>query len=158
MKTDFLSTVQHELRTPLTAIWAQRPDGDVLGTWEDAPKLDALRDIQVAAKNLDGIVETIIDFSVGDGEALVLGLADVPLEDAVRRRDRRGGDRHKGGLPVPAEIEVDPGLRVLADPDRLGQVLRALIDNAVKFSDGRGSVVVRGTRADPDAVLDRGHR
>ena len=33
-----------------------------------------------------------------------------------------------------------------ADPDRLGQVLRALIDNAVKFSDGQGTVTVRGRR------------
>jgi signal transduction histidine kinase len=62
-------------------------------------------------------------------------------------------ERHKGGLPVPAEVEVDPGVTVLADPDRLGQVLRALIDNAVKFSDGQGSVVVRGIRAGADTVL-----
>jgi signal transduction histidine kinase len=121
--------------------------------WEDSPKLDALRDIQVAANNLDGIVETIIDFSVGEGEAVVLGLTDVPLGEAVRSAIGVVSDRHKGGLPVPAEVEVDAGITVLADPDRLGQVLRALIDNAVKFSDGHGSVVVRGTRIDPDAVL-----
>ena len=48
---------------------------------------------------------------------------------------------------------MDPGVTVLADPDRLGQVLRALVDNAVKFSDGHGTVVVRGTHLDPDTVL-----
>ena len=48
---------------------------------------------------------------------------------------------------------MEAGLTLLADPDRLGQVLRALIDNAVKFSDGRGSVLVRGTRATPGTVL-----
>ena len=154
MKTDFLSTVQHELRTPLTAIMGLSDLMEMCWeVWEDSPKLDALRDIQVAANNLDGIVETIIDFSVGEGEAVVLGLTDVPLGDAVRSAIGVVSDRHKGGLPVPAEVEVDPGITVLADPDRLGQVLRALIDNAVKFSDGHGSVVVRGTRADPDAVL-----
>ncbi|MFZ0129478.1 MAG: HAMP domain-containing sensor histidine kinase [Candidatus Dormiibacterota bacterium] len=154
MKTDFLSTVQHELRTPLTAILGLSDLMEMCwATWEDAPKLDALRDIQVAAKNLDGIVETIIDFSVGDGEALVLALADVPLEDAVRAAIGVVGERHKGGLPVPAGIEVDPGLTLYADPDRLGQVLRALIDNAVKFSDGRGQVAVRGALADSDTVL-----
>jgi len=154
MKTDFLSTVQHELRTPLTAILGL---GDLLEMcweiWEDSPKLDALRDIQVAARNLDGIVETIIDFSVGEGEPLVLSLSDVPLEDAVRTAVGIVGERHRGGLPVPAEVEVDPGVTVIADPDRLGQALRALIDNAVKFSDGRGGVLVRGTRAEPGTVL-----
>jgi signal transduction histidine kinase len=154
MKADFLSTVQHELRTPLTAIMGLSDLIEMCWeVWEDAPKLDALRDIQVAANNLDGIVETIIDFSVGDGEALVLGLSDVPLEDAVRSALGVVGERHKGGLPVPTEVEVDPGVTVLADPDRLGQVLRALIDNAVKFSDGQGSVVVRGMRAGADTVL-----
>jgi signal transduction histidine kinase len=154
MKVDFLSTVQHELRTPLTAIMGLSDLIEMCWeVWEDAPKLDALRDIQVAANNLDGIVETIIDFSVGDGEALVLGLTDVPLEDAVRSAIGVVSERHKGGLPVPAEVDVDPGVTVLADPDRLGQVLRALIDNAVKFSDGQGSVVVRGMRAGADTVL-----
>jgi signal transduction histidine kinase len=154
MKTDFLSTVQHELRTPLTAILGLSDLMEMCwATWEDAPKLDALRDIQVAAKNLDGIVETIIDFSVGDGEALVLALRDVLLEDAVRAAIGVVGERHKGGLPVPAGVEVDPGLTLYADPDRLGQVLRALIDNAVKFSDGRGQVTVRGAPVDSETVL-----
>jgi signal transduction histidine kinase len=49
---------------------------------------------------------------------------------------------------------------LLADRDRLGQVLRALIDNAVKFSDGHGSVVVRATHGDPGnaivEVIDQG--
>jgi signal transduction histidine kinase len=154
LKTDFLSTVQHELRTPLTAILGLSDLIEMCWeVWEDSPKLDALRDIQVAARNLDGIVETIIDFSIGDGEELPLGLADVPLEDAVRSAIAVVGERHKGGLPIPAEVEVDPGLTLLADPDRLGQVLRALIDNAVKFSDGQGTVVVRGTLAAPGIVL-----
>jgi signal transduction histidine kinase len=154
MKTDFLSTVQHELRTPLTAILGLSDLIEMCwAVWEDAPKLDALRDIQVAARNLDGIVETIIDFSVGDGEALVLAMADVPLEDAVRAATTVVGERHKGGLPVPVEVEVAPGVTLRADPDRLGQVLRALIDNAVKFSDGHGRVLVRGAPADPGTVL-----
>ena len=149
MKTDFLATVQHELRTPLTAILGLSDLIEMCWeVWEDPPKLDALRDIQVAARNLDGIVETIIDFSVGDGEELALTLSEVPLEGVVLAALSVVGERHKGGLPVPAEVEVEPGLTLHADPDRLGQVLRALIDNAVKFSDGRGRVLIRGRRVD----------
>ena len=148
MKTDFLGTVQHELRTPLTAILGLSDLIEMCwATWEDTPKLDALRDIQVAARNLDGIVETIIDFSVGDGEEVTLALADVPLEDAVRAAITVVGERYRGGLPVPANVDVAPGLALRADPDRLGQVLRALIDNAVKFSDGQGGVLVRAAPA-----------
>jgi two-component system, OmpR family, phosphate regulon sensor histidine kinase PhoR len=154
MKTDFLATVQHELRTPLTAILGLSDLIEMCwGVWEDSPKLDALRDIQVAARNLDGIVETIIDFSIGDGEALALAVADVPLEDAARAAIAVVGERYRGGLPVPVEVEVSPGVLLRADPDRLGQVLRALIDNAVKFSDGHGRVLVRAAPDESGAVL-----
>jgi signal transduction histidine kinase len=154
MKTDFLATVQHELRTPLTAILGLSDLIEMCwGVWEDTPKLDALRDIQVAARNLDGIVETIIDFSIGDGEALALAIADVPLEDAARAAIAVVGERYRGGLPVPVEVEVAPGVALRADPDRLGQVLRALIDNAVKFSDGQGRVLLRAAPDDTGTVL-----
>ncbi len=154
LKTDFLATVQHELRTPLTAILGLSDLIEMCWeVWEDSPKLDALRDIQVAARNLDGIVETIIDFSVGDGEELTLTLVDVPLEAAVRTAITVVAERHKGGLPIPAEVDVDSSITLLADPDRLGQVLRALIDNAVKFSDGRGIVDVRASPAEPGTVV-----
>jgi signal transduction histidine kinase len=154
LKTDFLATVQHELRTPLTAILGLSDLIEMCWeVWKDPPKLDALRDIQVAARNLDGIVETIIDFSVGDGEELTLAPADVPLEAAVRTAITVVAERHKGGLPIPAEVDVASSITLLADPDRLGQVLRALIDNAVKFSDGRGIVEVRASRAEPGTVV-----
>src|SRR5207302_5925249 len=71
MKTDFLSTVQHELRTPLTAILGLSDLIDMCCTmWDDVPKLEAIRDIQVAATNLYDIVVTIIDFSAVDGETI----------------------------------------------------------------------------------------
>ncbi len=155
LKTDFLATVQHELRTPLTAILGLSDLIEMCwAVWEDSPKLDALRDIQVAARNLDGIVETIIDFSVGDGEALVLNLADVPVEEAVRAAIAVIGERHRGGLPIPTEVDVEEGLTMRADPDRLGQALRALIDNAVKFSDGHGKVIVRAWRDAGGVLID----
>jgi signal transduction histidine kinase len=154
MKTNFLSTVQHEMRTPLTAILGLSDLIEMCWeTWSDMPKLDALRDIQVAAKNLDGIVETIIDFSADDGPVLSLALGDVPLASAAHAAIETIGERHKGGLPIPATVEVDADITLAADPDRLGQVLRALVDNAVKFSDGKGSVLVRGSRAGNGVVL-----
>ena len=154
MKTNFLSTVQHEMRTPLTAILGLSDLIDMCWeTWSDPSKLDALRDIQVAATNLDGIVETIIDFSAVDGPVMALALGDIPLAPAAHAAIQTIGERHKGGLPIPAAVDVEPDITLAADPDRLGQVLRALVDNAVKFSDGKGSVLVRASRAGDGMVL-----
>lgn len=144
MKTDFLSTVQHELRTPLTAILGLSDLIEMCWeTWEDQPKLDVIHDIQLAARNLYDIVETIIDFNAVEGESVVVHPTQMPLRDAVDRGVTGVAERYKGGLPVPVDIDVPPGQVIHADPDRFEQVLRALIDNAVKFSDGHGRVLVR---------------
>ncbi|MDQ6856199.1 MAG: ATP-binding protein [Candidatus Dormibacteraeota bacterium] len=143
LKTDFLATVQHELRTPLTAILGL---ADLLemcwDMWEEGPKLDAVRDIQVAAKNLYDIVETIIDFSVMEDEKLGLNPIAVPLRETIESTTALVGERYRGGLPVPIVVVGDASVTVFADPERLVQVLRAVLDNAVKFSDGRGQVTV----------------
>ncbi len=144
MKTDFLSTVQHELRTPLTAILGLSDLVEMCwDMWEDAPKLDAVRDIQVAARNLYDIVETIIDFSVLDGEAMAISPDNVAVDDAATAAVALVAERYKGGLPIPVQLAIPASASVYADADRFAQVLRALIDNAVKFSEGKGEVTVR---------------
>ena len=141
LKTDFLSTVQHELRTPLTAILGLSDLLDMCwGMWDEEPKLEAVRDIQVAAKNLYDIVETIIDYSAMEDDKLGLNPTLVPLRATILSTLELVGERYKGGLPVAVDVEGDDDVTVFADPDRLTQVLRAIVDNAMKFSDGAGRV------------------
>jgi signal transduction histidine kinase len=52
------------------------------------------------------------------------------------------GERYKGGLPVPVDVERDAQLGVPADADKLSRVLRPVLDNAVKFSEGRVRVLI----------------
>jgi signal transduction histidine kinase/HAMP domain-containing protein len=143
LKADFLATVQHELRTPLTAILGL---ADLLemcwDAWEEGPKLEAVRDIQVAAKNLQDIVETVIDYSVMEDVQLGLSPTLVPLRAAVITAIEQAGERYKDGIPVPVDVVGDDDLTAFADADRLVQVLRALIDNAVKFGEEQGRVTV----------------
>lgn len=144
MKSDFLATVQHELRTPLTAILGM---SDLLEmcweSWEDTAKLEAIHDVQLAARNLYDIVETMIDFSMLEAETLGLKPTLTSVREAVDQAIAAVTARHKGGLVVELEVEVAPGLQVFADPDRLRQVVQALLDNAVKFTPEGGHVTVR---------------
>jgi two-component system phosphate regulon sensor histidine kinase PhoR len=149
LKTEFLATVQHELRTPLTAILGL---ADLLemcwSMWEDEPKLEAVRDIQVAARNLHDIVETIIEYSVMADEQLELNRTLVPVRATVVSTVELVGERYKDGLPVPVDVTGDDAITVFADQERLVQVLRSLLDNAVKFSETRGRVSVSFAAAD----------
>jgi signal transduction histidine kinase len=155
MKSDFLATVQHELRTPLTAIMGM---SDLLemcwSVWEDKEKLDAVSDIQLASKNLYEIVETIIDFSLLERDTLGLRPALTPVADAVDEALRDLTARTKDGLPVEVRVEIDPNDHVWADRDRFGQVLRALLDNAIKFSPAGSTVHVRSSSQEAMLRLD----
>ena len=155
MKTDFLGTVQHELRTPLTAILGLSDLIEMCwDVWEEKPKLDAVRDIQLAARNLYDIVETIIDFTAVEGETVSLSPEAVPLRGAVKQAVETLAERRRGGLPIPVDDDVPDDVVVEADPERFGQVMRALIDNAVKFSDGKGRVNIHAS-ASSDAARVR---
>ena len=145
MKTNFLATVQHELRTPLTAILGM---SDLLemawSMWEDEQKLSALADIQMAGRNLYDIVETMIDFSLIEADSIGLNPAPTPLRRVVDTAVESVAGRIKGGIPVHVDVEVPAELTVYADADRLSQVLRALLDNAVKFTPEGGHVRILG--------------
>jgi signal transduction histidine kinase/HAMP domain-containing protein len=153
MKSDFLATAQHELRTPLTAIvghlelirmiWSEA---------DDSQKLSILDNVELATGQLSDMLETMIDLSLVSADNLRMNRRPVTLATAV---DDAVGDvtrRFLHGLPVKLTVDIPAGLSVDADAERLRQVIRCLLDNAVKFTDAAGSVTVS---ARPDAGGDR---
>ncbi|MFN2569597.1 MAG: ATP-binding protein [Candidatus Dormibacteria bacterium] len=144
MKTDFLSTVQHELRTPLTAILGLADLMELCWeTWADEPKLEAVRDIQLAARNLHEMVETIINFALLEEDSMRLDLAAVAVRPAIEAARSAIAARMKGGIPLAIDISGGEHAAILADAIRFEEVMRALLDNAIKFSpDGEPVSVV----------------
>ncbi|GAC1345313.1 MAG: hypothetical protein NVSMB29_19490 [Candidatus Dormibacteria bacterium] len=141
MKSNFLGVVQHELRTPLTAILGHAELMELLWhAWDDEKKLNAVHDVQYSARSLYDIVETIIDFSLLESDTLDLNCSNVPLRPAIDAALATVAERIRGGMPLPVRVDGLPEVSVYADKTRLDQVLRALIDNAVKFSPGGGSI------------------
>ncbi|HXA42486.1 MAG TPA: ATP-binding protein [Candidatus Solibacter sp.] len=154
LKSDFLATIQHELRTPLTAIIGITDLLDMAWqTWTEAQKLDAVGDVQMAAKGLYELVETVLDYSMIESDRLRLDLlptaarsaTDAAVEDvsaAIKRHN------------VKVEVKVPEDLKVQADAKRLTQVMKALLDNAVKFSPANSTVQVRGARRNGRVTLE----
>jgi signal transduction histidine kinase/HAMP domain-containing protein len=153
MKSDFLATAQHELRTPLTAILGHLElMRMVWAGGDEREKLGILDNIELAAGQLSDLLETMIDLSLVSADNLRMHRRDVALAPAVRDAAGEVERRLPHGLPVQLHIDVPDGLRVDADPERLRQVVRCLLDNAVKFTPAGGRVEVR---AQPSASADR---
>jgi signal transduction histidine kinase len=144
MKSDFLATAQHELRTPLTAIVGHLelirmvwPEAD------DDQKLAILDNVEVATRQLSEMLETMIDLSLVSADNLRMNRKKVALAATVDEAVKEVTQRFPHGLPVKLTVNVPARLRVDADRDRLRQVIRCLLDNAVKFTDPGGSVAIK---------------
>ena len=158
VKDEFLATLSHELRTPLTA---------VLG-WVHllrSRKLDAAmqqRAVEVIERNAKAQAQLIAD--ILDVSRIVTG--KFRLEP--RAVDLAGViDAAVDGVRPAAEAKritlsaaVDPAVGFLiADPDRIQQVVWNLLSNAIKFTTEEGSVTLQVSRAGSQveiSVVDSG--
>jgi signal transduction histidine kinase len=147
LKSDFLDTAQHELRTPVLAIQGQIELLNVAwDKWDDATKLDIVRDVDISVKLLGETVENVVDFALVNSDTIDVRMAPVDVHSAIRDAANDVRRHFKDGLPVELVIDVRGTPSVNADPFRLRQVLRALIDNAVKFTPEGGHVTVSARR------------
>jgi signal transduction histidine kinase len=143
LKSDFLDTAQHELRTPVLAIQGQIELLNVAwDKWDDATKLEIVRDIDISVKLLGETVETVVDFALVNTDTIDVRISSVDVASAISDASNDVRRHFKDGLPVELIVDVRGAPAVSADPFRLRQVLRALIDNAVKFTPKGGHVRV----------------
>jgi signal transduction histidine kinase len=143
LKSDFLDTAQHELRTPVLAIQGQiELLNFAWGKWDDATRLEIVRDVDISVRLLGETVENIVDFALVNSDTIDVRMSSVDVATAIGDAANDVRRHFKDELPVELTIDVRGSPAVNADPFRFRQVLRALIDNAVKFTPEGGHVSV----------------
>ncbi|AQR72841.1 ATP-binding protein [Sphingomonas sp. LM7] len=141
MKGEFVATVSHELRTPLTSIAGSL--GLITGGAAGAIPAKALRLVQIAQSNsarLVRLINDILDIEKIEAGQMSFDIKPIDLDHILRRavRDNAGFAAEYG---VRVELAPPPAnAAVLADEDRLTQVITNLLSNAVKFSPREGVV------------------
>jgi signal transduction histidine kinase len=139
LKEDFVSIVSHELRTPLTTM---QGFAELLA--ERTDELSREQSVQLAerivraGRRLERLISDLLYVS-----RLEQGFVPVELEPTSVATVVHAVARELETLHHPLEVDVPDALPlVLADPDRLHQVVLNLVGNAVKFSDPDESVTV----------------
>ncbi len=155
LKADFTAMVAHELASPIAAI---RILVDMLTTGELSPEAQsqALATIGAQTDVLKTLVSDLQSAATAERDDFVVQLRPVRISDLLVAAAVFNYTL-PGEHPMTTEIA---GLdRVLADPERIGQVLRNLIENAAKYSPIGAPIELRATprgRRMRIAVADRG--
>jgi two-component system phosphate regulon sensor histidine kinase PhoR len=140
VRRDFVVNVSHELRTPLTSIrgFAETLRGGAIDDKEHRDEF--LEAIEKDAQRLGALVDDLIDLSAIESGHLRLAAETVDLREAAKEAASALALAAKG---KSIRVQVAAGeAKVKADRARLQQVLRNLIENAVKFNREGGSVTV----------------
>jgi signal transduction histidine kinase len=143
LKAEIISTLAHEMRTPLTSI---KGFSTALLMEEAAfgpeTEQEFLQIIDQECDVLTGLIHDLLESSIIDAGLLRLALEPIILPrlvEGVARDIARQAEGHRILVDLPAKFPI-----VEADPGRISQVLRNLLDNAVKYSPQGGMIVVRG--------------
>ena len=158
MKTNFLANVSHELRTPLTSI---RSFSELLLAYEDDPEVqkEFLRIISTESERLTRLVNDVLDISRIEAGHMDWKMSSIDVSELLSDLGRTFAP-----LITLADLSFETRIdeevtRVYGDRDRLHQVIANLLNNAMKFTRGGGTIMLRGERVDEEihiSVTDTG--
>ena len=142
---ELISKIAHELRSPLTSV--KGFSATLVKKWDrftDEQRLQFIETIHSDAERMGRIVSEVLDLARLEANRLEIHPAEVEvgpvaLQSAQHLANLPGGER--------VHVDVPEGVRAFVDPERLGHMLRNLIENAIKFSD-EGDILVTASATD----------
>jgi two-component system, sensor histidine kinase len=143
-KSRFLATASHDLRQPLQTLGLL--NGALRRTVRDEDSLDMLAQQEQALDSMSRLLNALLDISKLESGAIKLEPTDFSMGDLL---DEIRGDFASVATSKGLRLVIDAtSLRVHSDPALVGQVLRNLVSNAIKYTPA-GTVELRcAARAD----------
>ncbi len=141
----FIADASHELKTPLTLI---RVDTEVLqGNLQDPDDRELADEVLAETDRMGKILSDLLTMARLDAGALDVARKPFDLTNLIEEETERFRVRatREG---VRLEVWAPDELLATGDPARTGQILAALLDNALRFTPSGGSVEVRASRQD----------
>jgi signal transduction histidine kinase len=142
-KSDFLAAMSHELRTPLNAIggYAQLIEMGVRGPVTEAQRIDLLK-IQRSKDHLDSLVADVLNFAKAGAGRIDFRIKEVDVEKIVESVLEMVTPQLAAKDLQLAPRTPARGVCVLADEDKMRQILLNLLANALKFTPAKGRIGV----------------
>ena len=154
-KSEFVSIVSHELRTPLTSV---KTSISVLMKGAAGKITEPMRELcEIALRNLDRLVRLVDDLL--DLSRIQSDPASIELVPVSVKKAADGAVDAVRGFAQERQVRLECGVSddatfVMADPDRLEQVIINLLSNAIKFSPPQACVALRWWNEREATVLE----
>lgn len=147
----FVSDVSHELRTPISVINGY---ANLLDRWgKEDPEIlqEAIDALKNESSNMADLVDKLLFLARYDRDTLKYDMQPIDfseLMDEVGKETEMIDEHHK------IIWNVEEGLRLRGDANRIKQVARIFVDNAVKYSPEGEEISIRGYREGRHIVLE----
>ena len=142
-KTNFLSSMSHDIRTPMNAIMGMTTIAHA--NLESPEKIrDCLEKIKTSSRHLLSLINEVLDMSKIESGKVSLALAQMNLPDMIQEvMDMCRplvNEKHQLFRISIGRVRHE---NVIADGDRLRQVLMNLLSNAIKYTQEGGTITLR---------------
>ncbi|MCJ8341070.1 MAG: response regulator [Pseudomonadales bacterium] len=153
-KSEFLANMSHELRTPLNSLLLLAKGlADNKKKHLDAVEVEDAEVIYAGGNSLLALINDILDLSKVEAGKLSLHIESVNLESLCRNLvDIFKPVAHSRDLTFVIDIADDVPRVIRSDGQRLEQILRNLLSNAMKFTE-TGSVTLKISRPSTEVAL-----
>lgn len=152
MQKEFVSNVSHELRTPITAVRATA-EALIAGAKNDEQLVDRfLNTIVAESDRLSALIDDLMDIAKRESGVTRTRVTEIKVAEAIRRA-------YAPVRPLAEQKQIEIGfdvpddLTVRADEIQIVQLVRNLLDNAVKYTPAEGRVDVSAVRAEGEVAI-----
>ena len=140
LRDEFIGNASHELQTPLTSIMVYAEKLEQHFNEVASPQqAEMMRKLRLQVDRLHILIRDMLDTTHLAEEILVLSISNFDLNELIRESAeelQRVTQKHKIMLQLKSLEEV------VADKDRIGQVITNLLSNAIKYSSRGGNIMV----------------
>lgn len=150
MRRQLIGDISHELRTPLTAI-----KGSMEGLIDDVLTSDetTYQQIYLEADRLQRLVEDLQELSRVEGGAFRLGKEKINIDELLHNAlAPLQNTFNTKGIQVSIHVEKNLPL-VMADHDRIFQVLQNLLGNSLQFTPENGTIEISAKKTDTNVQI-----
>ncbi|MBI4504890.1 MAG: PAS domain-containing protein [Chloroflexi bacterium] len=153
LRSTFVSVISHELQTPIAIIKGYASTlGREDAAWDAETLRRGLEIIEEEADRLNDMVRNLLAISRIEAGALRLEFGPLQLRPLIERLARkmqvRPGRQRRIVVSVPSDLP-----QVVADKERIEEVLRNLLDNALKYSPPDSAVTVGAWATGTEVVV-----